>query len=323
MRTASRARGPRVAIANAGLTASERLQDRGRSSLAARTRAAAAAISGDRYAIELDGIRIAGSLVHHGRYLRLAVEGGFGSTMSQLGLFEDTVEQGMLVVDCGAHIGMHTVVAAKRVGPEGTVIALEPDPVNLKALRVNVEANGVADRVEIVGAAAADRPGSARLHLDSNLDVSMRATSSVDPRGGFPDGARESRAGSEALRSSVEVRCVTLDDVLAGRSVDVAKFDVEGAEVEAVAGMRDSLARANAPTVFIECHPSSLARAGTAPLEWIATLRESGPVELVDEHRGEIVPVTDEELARHIEQVGGWPFNIRWTPRHSALTEPA
>jgi hypothetical protein len=110
------------------------------------------------------------------------------------------------------------------------------------------------------------------------------------------------------------VRRVTLDAVLAGRSLDVAKIDVEGAEADVVEGMRETLERSPAPTLFIECHPSSLARAGTEPVDWIAGLRAAGPVELVDEDRGEVVVASDDDLRRHIEQLGGWPFNIRWTP---------
>jgi FkbM family methyltransferase len=175
-----------VALADVGLGVAERLQRRGSTSLASRARAVTAALSGDRYAIEVDGVTVGGSVVHHGRYLRRMVRGGFRTPLSQLGVFAGALAPGMLVVDCGAHVGMHTVTAAKRVGPEGTVIALEPDPVNLKALRANVDANAVSDRVRIVEAAASDRPGSIRLHLDSNLDVSMRATSSIDPAAASP-----------------------------------------------------------------------------------------------------------------------------------------
>ncbi|MGH2637631.1 MAG: FkbM family methyltransferase, partial [Actinomycetota bacterium] len=253
MLTAQRRGGIRGALVDAGFGVADRLQQRGLASLGARTRAVVARLSGDHYTIDVDGVTVRGSLIHHGRYLRVLTQQGLGSHLFQVGVFEQALSQGMLVVDCGAHIGLHTVLAADRVGPEGTVIALEPDPVNLDALRSNVEANGVADRVEIVEAAASDRPGSVRLHLDSNLDVSMRATSSIDPRGGFPGAVRDRVGGSDSLRSSVEVRGVTLDEVIGDRRVDVAKIDVEGAEAEVVRGMEKAVRRSRGSTVFIEC----------------------------------------------------------------------
>jgi FkbM family methyltransferase len=312
MLTARRSSGVRAALVDAAFGLADGLQRRGQASLAARTRVLIAALSGDHFSIDVDGVTLRGSLIHHGRYLRLLVERGLGSPLFHLGVFEQSLSTGMVVVDCGAHIGLHTVVAARRVGPEGRVIALEPDPVNVKALRANVEANGVADRVEVVEAAASDRPGSVRLHLDSNLDVSMRATSSIDPLGGFPGAVRDRAHGSDSLHSSVDVACVTLDDVIGERRVDVAKIDVEGAETEVLRGLANVLQRRPGPTLFIECHPAPLSRAGVSAAEWLASLRDGGSLQLLDESRRQTLPASDREIARLLEELGGWPLNVRW-----------
>jgi predicted methyltransferase len=37
-------------------------------------------------------------------------------------------ESGDIVLDIGAHIGYYTIIASKRVGPNGKVIAIEADP---------------------------------------------------------------------------------------------------------------------------------------------------------------------------------------------------
>jgi FkbM family methyltransferase len=39
-----------------------------------------------------------------------------------------------VVVDVGAHIGAHSLRVAKIVGPNGLVVAIEPEPRNFKTL---------------------------------------------------------------------------------------------------------------------------------------------------------------------------------------------
>jgi FkbM family methyltransferase len=303
MLTARRGGGPRNGLIDTGLGLGERLQQRGFRRLAAQTRAVVSALSGGRFSVDVNGMTVGGSPRHHGRYLRLLLHGGFGSPLFQLNVFAEELSPGMVVVDCGAHIGLHTVLAAHRVGTEGRVIALEPDPVNLTVLRENLEKNAITDRVEVIEAAASDHPGLVRLHLDSNLDVSMRATSSIDPLGGFPGGVRQ---GSESLHSSVEVPCVKLDDVIGAQRVDVVKIDVEGAEAKVLRGMTKTLQRSGrALTMFIECHPASLERGGTPPHEWLATLRDEGSLRLIDENRREVLPASDDEIAQLLEGLGG------------------
>ena len=43
-------------------------------------------------------------------------------------LLDLTLREGMTFVDVGANIGLYTLHGARRVGPTGAVIALEPTP---------------------------------------------------------------------------------------------------------------------------------------------------------------------------------------------------
>jgi len=51
------------------------------------------------------------------------------------------IEKGMCVFDIGAHIGAFTLKAAKAVGSEGIVVAVEPESRNFALLKENVELN--------------------------------------------------------------------------------------------------------------------------------------------------------------------------------------
>ena len=57
--------------------------------------------------------------------------------------FMAQVRQGDTVADVGAFLGVYAIAAAKRVGPRGSVVALEPDPANFKWLRRHVALNHV------------------------------------------------------------------------------------------------------------------------------------------------------------------------------------
>jgi ribosomal protein L11 methyltransferase len=73
-----------------------------------------------------------------------------GTTRGCLRLLDRAVGSGERVLDVGAGSGILSVAAA-RLGA-GEVVAIEGDPLAVEAIEENVTANGVADRVRIVGA---------------------------------------------------------------------------------------------------------------------------------------------------------------------------
>jgi hypothetical protein len=50
--------------------------------------------------------------------------------------------------------------------------------------------------------------------------------------------------------------------VLEGQGVAVVKIDVEGHELEALEGLKETIERSKGLVMFIECNPLALARAG-------------------------------------------------------------
>ena len=116
--------------------------------------------------------------------------------------------------DVGANVGSYTILAAAVAGAE--VDAFEPTPTTLAALRRNVAANGVGDRVRVHPVAVGERDGTLRFSVDQ--DTTNRV---VGPD--YPGRVQE-----------VPVR--RLDGLLAGRMPAAVKMDVEGAEAAAIAG---------------------------------------------------------------------------------------
>jgi FkbM family methyltransferase len=277
-------------VVDTGFAAADRLDRLGLGGVTWRTRRALARFGFDDYAIDVDGLALGGSLADHGTYLRMTER--FGTHPFQQQVFEDSVGEGATVLDCGAYIGLYTLVAARRTGPAGTVIAVEPAPPNVRALRGNVSANGYSDRVEIVEAAAADEPGHAPLHMHWALDQTGFVPATMDVKG------------------TVTVPCVPLDDVVGERRVDVIKVDTEGAEAVVLAGLPKALERSPGAVAFIETHSHRLAASGVDPASWVGGLREHGTLELIDEPARTIGPATDEAIARAVAE-HPMSFNLR------------
>jgi FkbM family methyltransferase len=144
---------------------------------------------------------------------------------------------GNLVIDCGAHIGLYTVLSARAMRNKGRVLAIEPDPDNVSYLRRNVERNNVPC-VEIIEGAAFSSSGKRILHSAS---YRKSAYSSILIKS---EGSQE-----------VEVDVFPLDGLLKTRGVkrvDFLKIDVEGAELVVLEGSKMSIAAGQLPLVMVE-----------------------------------------------------------------------
>jgi FkbM family methyltransferase len=286
-------RGVRAAAINTGFAVADRLERIGLAPATSRVRRLAARVGPDSHEVEVDGLLIGGSLADHGTYLR-ELSGPTGRSY-ELELFAEAVRPGATVLDCGAHLGLQTLVAARAAGPDGTVIAVEPAPPTAAALRENVRGNGFEDRVEVVEAAATAAAGPVRLFLHPWLS-----------RAGVADPASD----AELI---AEVPGVRLDDVLGERRFDVAKIDVEGAEVDALAGLERGLERAAGATVFLECHPERLRALGVDAVEWLEALARDEQLELIDEGTRSLLPFRERgEIERAVRERRE-NFNLRWS----------
>lgn len=159
---------------------------------------------------------------------------------------------GATVVDVGANVGNHAVFFARRMKAR-RVVVFEPNPLAAAPLMANVLLNRLADVVRLdhlgiaLGAAAAEGFGM-RPH-DRNLGATR-----LRPR-----------EGRIAVRTG--------DACLADETPDLIKIDVEGMELEVLAGLSATIARAR-PLMLVEVGDGNLdafldwqGRAGYRPVQ--------------------------------------------------------
>ncbi|MFE6283662.1 FkbM family methyltransferase [Streptomyces sp. NPDC057877] len=130
-------------------------------------------------------------------------------------------------VDVGGWYGPWTRRLAFR---SRRVVTIEPVPHLARLLTATTPPN-----VRVVQAAAADRPGTARLWLPPR-DTGMRGVSSLVRR--------------DIHAHAVDVRLIALDD-LGLREVGFIKIDVDGSELAVLRGATALLAR-DRPSLFVE-----------------------------------------------------------------------
>jgi FkbM family methyltransferase len=150
-------------------------------------------------------------------------------------LLARTVSEGTVFYDIGANVGFFTLLAARRVGPSGHVVAFEPLPENIATLRRNLALNGF-EHVTVVPAAVGRAERTATLELGEQ------------PMWG--------RIVEEPSGPGVEVDVLVIDNLVAAGAIlspDYVKVDVEGDEVGVLEGMRATLERRR-PPILCEIH---------------------------------------------------------------------
>jgi FkbM family methyltransferase len=124
------------------------------------------------------------------------------------------IESGETVLDVGACIGDTTVPMAIKTGSTGKIIAVEPHPLNIKYLKLNL---ADFNNVEIISKALWNEKGTVKFNVHDSL-------------------TGHSILEDKERDSFIEVPSDTLDNLFGDRKIDFAKIDVQGAEVQVLEG---------------------------------------------------------------------------------------
>jgi FkbM family methyltransferase len=170
------------------------------------------------------------------------------------------LKPGMVLVDVGANDGYYTLFAARRVGPAGRVVSVEPSSRERGHLERNLARNGLGN-VVVVSSALGASAGVADLHLAHGVHTGHNTLGSF--------------AHDDVVPASVErVTLETLDTVvtrLGLPQVDFIKIDVEGGEANVIAGARTVLASMR-PLLMMEINDGALRAQGSSESSLLATL---------------------------------------------------
>jgi FkbM family methyltransferase len=141
---------------------------------------------------------------------------------------------GPIVFDVGANISAYTVLFAHWFGATGRVVAFEPSP----------------------GRSRGCVSGCVRNAWRSSRPLFRRAGTAAFDCGGA-SGANALVPDAEPGAHVIRVETTSLDAFCAARGMhpSIVKIDVEGAELDALRGARETLARPDVDA-FVEFHPS-------------------------------------------------------------------
>jgi FkbM family methyltransferase len=186
---------------------------------------------------------------------------------AELAFVSRFLQPGMTVLDIGAHHGLYTLMASKRVGPEGKVFAFEPSTRERTALLQHVRINRCKN-VTIESSAVGSENSDAQLFV---VEGAQTACNSL----------RKPAADVSGTLRPLSVHVVKLDDWLASRKIDdihFIKLDVEGGELEVLKGAELLTNGRPRPVILAEVQDVRTLPWGYRAVEIISYLKNQGYV---------------------------------------------
>jgi len=161
--------------------------------------------------------------------------------------------KGWIILDIGAHVGLYSIWASRKVGEAGFVVAFEPNPVAFRWLINNIELNKVSN-IKALPFALGDKLEKKTLYVaEKIIGVSSLIKNHV----------LHNPSGKDTIFSSHVVQVLTLDYLLEKspriigkplQIVDLAKIDVEGYEMNVLRGAKKVLEEGLIKKFIIEVH---------------------------------------------------------------------
>lgn len=173
-----------------------------------------------------------------------------------------TLSKGDVFLDIGANRGVFAIPIAEHLGRKGHVLAFEPASDAALELRLEAEARDVLDRISLYQMAlgAETHVGLLRADAEHPEDSTKRSL--------FIEGPIVETVAVYTFDELVNSRVVALNDQL-----DAVKIDVEGAELDVLAGMRETLRLYRPRVVVVETIERHLRRAGSSKASLIRFLK--------------------------------------------------
>ena len=186
-------------------------------------------------------------------------------------IFLENITSGDVVIDVGANIGDYALIASKKVGDSGKVLAFEPLSETFSTLTRNLQLNEFTHCIPFQKAVG-EKSGIMNLYK-SNQSGTM--------------GYLDSSLNGQNLIKKNEIEVVTIDDVLSSNhieNVNMMKIDVEGFEHEVLLGCFQSFKENKIKKIICEVHYKYLESKGKS---------EKIIYDLLREHNFNITPISE------------------------------
>jgi FkbM family methyltransferase len=156
-------------------------------------------------------------------------------------------------IDAGANVGTMTIPFSMKVGSDGLIISIEPNPRTFACLKDNVELNK-CQNVTLLNAAIGEKEGSIFISNHASDDQNSVSTT-----------------------SGIEVQMKTLDNIVEESKLNhitLLKIDTEGYEKYVLQGASKTLSITDC--IFFETNERRLNNYGTSVQDIIAIIKSAG-----------------------------------------------
>ena len=208
---------------------------------------------------------------------------------SETKFLNDICFEGMKVIDIGANVGYYSALTSDIVGPEGIVLAIEPDPESFKYLLKTIQASKFKNIRPFLKAAS-----------DHNNILPLFI--SKDNRG-------DNRLyQTNQKRDYINVKTIRLDELIIENEIDqidLIKIDVQGYEPKAIRGMEKIITSSKKIILLTEFWPKGIIDAGENPYDFLEMLRNFDFLLYELNKKGKLVLLRKEDDAKLIYKYRG------------------
>jgi FkbM family methyltransferase len=206
-----------------------------------------------------------------------------GLENAERSVVERILQPGMTVLDIGAHHGFYTLLASRKVGAGGRVLAFEPSPRERRKLLRHLRLNRCTN-VQVEAHALGSAPGESELFVVVGYETGFNSLRPPDT----PEPTQRVRVTVSTLDACLERAKI--------ERVDFVKLDVEGGEMEVLKGAAGLLARRPRPFLLCEVQEIRTRPWGYAARGIIEFLRCRGYRWFAPQLEGSLKPVPADQV---------------------------